>query len=219
MVEELDRLDMILLAKVEREIFRGAEAIVYIGSLWGLRVVVKYRIPKGYRNPDLDASLRRKRIKRECKAMIEARKAGLHVPFILDVYDFQITMEFIHGTKLHTYLMNGGSTSILEDIGGYIGRLHTAGITHGDLTVHNIIISNGKPYFVDFGLSEFTYDPEDFATDLFVLRCSLRASIGLRGLELFNLFLKGYSNQVGRLFKLVKLKLAEIEHRRRHYGD
>lgn len=216
MVKELDR---ILLADVEREIFRGAEAIVYIGNLWGLKVVVKYRTPKRYRNPELDVSLRRKRIKRECKAMIEARKAGLHVPFILDVYDFQITTEFIPGTKLHTYLMEGGSTSILEDVGKYVGKLHNAGLTHGDLTVHNIIISDGKPYFIDFGLSEFTYDPEDFATDLFVLRCSLRASIGMEGLELFNLFLKGYSDEVGRLFKLVNLKLTEIEHRRRHYGD
>ncbi len=216
MVKELDR---ILLASVEREIFRGAEAIVYIGNLWGLKVVVKYRTPKRYRNPVLDASLRRKRIKRECKAMVEARKAGLRVPFILDVYDFQITTEFIPGTKLHTYLMEGGSTSILEDIGKYVGKLHNAGLTHGDLTVHNIIISDGKPYFIDFGLSEFTYDLEDFATDLFVLRCSLRASIGLEGLKLFNLFLKGYSNEVGRLFKLVNLKLTEIEYRRRHYGD
>jgi len=212
-------LDRILLADVEREIFRGAEAIVYIGNLWGLKVVVKYRTPKRYRNPELDVSLRRKRIKRECKAMIEARKAGLHVPFILDVYDFQITTEFIPGTKLHTYLMEGGSTSILEDVGKYVGKLHNAGLTHGDLTVHNIIISDGKPYFIDFGLSEFTYDPEDFATDLFVLRCSLRASIGMEGLKLFNLFLKGYSDEVGRLFKLVNLKLTEIEHRRRHYGD
>jgi len=216
MVTELRK---ILLAEIDREIFRGAEAIVYTASLWGIKAVVKYRIPKKYRNPSLDLSLRKMRIKRECKAIIEARKAGLNVPYILDVYDSQITIEFIEGIKLHKYLLNGGDRSILERIGMEIGKLHRRGVTHGDLTVHNIIISNGEPYYIDFGLSEFTYDPEDFAIDLYVLNCSLRASIGSPGPVLFNLVLKGYAKQMENKFKHVSHKLTEIRHRRRHYGE
>ena len=51
-----------------------------------------------------------------------------------------------------------------------IRRLHEIGISHGDLTTHNVMVSEDNLHLIDFGLSRQSPELEHFGLDLQVLR-------------------------------------------------
>ena len=55
---------------------QGAEARVFRGRFQGRAAVVKYRFPKGYRHPALEARLGRRRTVQEARALLRCRRAG-----------------------------------------------------------------------------------------------------------------------------------------------
>lgn len=55
---------------------QGAEARVFRGRFLGRAAVVKHRFPKGYRHPDLEARLSRRRTVQEARALHRCRRAG-----------------------------------------------------------------------------------------------------------------------------------------------
>ena len=63
----------------------GAEAEVISGTWYGRPAVLKKRRPRGWRHPDLDASLTRKRMTNEIKLTIWLASRGAPVPAIWDV--------------------------------------------------------------------------------------------------------------------------------------
>jgi TP53 regulating kinase-like protein len=65
-------------------------------------------------------------------------------------------------------------------MGVIIGKMHEAGIIHGDLTTSNILVDkiNNPPSLclIDFGLSHVENSPEDKAVDLYVLERALNST-------------------------------------------
>ncbi|MBU3957708.1 MAG: Kae1-associated serine/threonine protein kinase [Nanoarchaeota archaeon] len=201
-------------------IARGAEAILYKEKLDGQEALVKERIKKSYRLPQIDSELRLQRTRREARLLSEARRRGAATPkvFSVDEKSCKIIMEFIKG-KMLKELFNEAPEKDAADIakktGGQIALLHSGGIIHGDLTTSNMILSEGKIYFFDFGLGEFSRRIEDFATDLSVLKEAIKSThfrrmdILWRGIE------KGYKSANPNA-EAVFRRMAEIEKRGRY---
>ena len=93
---------------------------------------------------------------------------------------------------LATVLGGGRYTGVrgcIETVGRYLGRLHDAGIVHGDPTTRNVRvareadddthdeISEGEPFLIDFGLGYYSGHVEDHAMDLHVFEGSLEATV------------------------------------------
>src|SRR3989338_5395656 len=62
--------------------------------------VVKVRIKKGYRLPELDDKLRKRRTSAEARLLREARRAGVLTPQIIEEGKTTIKMEFMDGNKV-----------------------------------------------------------------------------------------------------------------------
>lgn len=65
------------------------------------------------------------------------------------------------------------------NVGVAIGKLHSSGISHGDLTTSNVILRSSDPQrvcLIDFGLSSSRTSPEDFGVDLYVLERAIRTT-------------------------------------------
>jgi hypothetical protein len=120
-----------------------------------MRAVLKWRKPKRYRDPALDHQIRRRRTINEVRNMYMAHTIGVKVPpvYFFDPEKTVIIMEYVAGENLRE-LLNRGDYSHLRDVGVLVGRMHRAGLIHGDLAPTNIILSRGDLYFIDFGLGD-----------------------------------------------------------------
>lgn len=165
----------------------GAEARVSFSD----NSVVKTREPKGYRHPELDASLRRLRNRREASML---QKAPVRVPKIVAVDEFSITMEKINGERLRDKLTAETVEKHASALGTMIAQLHAADITHGDLTTSNVLVENGTDTLVliDFGLANNTKRVEEKAVDLHVLRETLEGSHPLLAERFWSAFTASY---------------------------
>jgi bifunctional N6-L-threonylcarbamoyladenine synthase / protein kinase Bud32 len=127
---------------------RGAEAIL---TKTGSKVI-KNRIKKSYRFPELDIKLRKQRTKSEAKLLTKANKIISTPNVITDnkstsgtdkleqTQGYKISMDYISGKKLSEHLDKlKNYRTICKQIGKNIAKLHDAGIIHGDLTTSNII--------------------------------------------------------------------------------
>tara|TARA_B100001113_G_scaffold110685_1_gene89826 strand:+ start:12841 stop:13518 length:678 start_codon:yes stop_codon:yes gene_type:complete len=173
----------------------GAEAEVISGTWYGRPAVLKKRRPRGWRHPDLDASLTKKRMTNEIKLTIWLARRGAPVPAIwdVDIDESKIIMERIEGKPLIEILQsNEHDEKLLIDVGKAIRELHRNAVNHGDLSTNNILITNQREVvLIDLGLSSREYDLEGFGIDLHVLHEILRASHpDVKGA--MDLVLKGY---------------------------
>jgi N6-L-threonylcarbamoyladenine synthase/protein kinase Bud32 len=180
---------------------RGAEATVEIASSGGSdaadRRVIKRRVPKEYRHPELDRTLRRDRTVAEARLTSEARRAGVTTPLVYDadVPNATLTLQYVGDRDLAAAL--GEGTERVAAVGRYLARLHDAGIVHGDPTTRNVRVrvgvggagretgngeANGttvvddRTALIDFGLAYHTGHVEDHAMDLHVFEGSVRAT-------------------------------------------
>ena len=48
--------------------------------------------------------------------MARARKLGINVPYLIEISDYQITMQYIEGVKLKDYINDGGDIIILNSV-------------------------------------------------------------------------------------------------------
>ena len=100
-------------------------------------------------------------------------------------------------------------------IGGFVGRMHTAGITHGDLTVANILVtSDGKPIFIDTSMGKADSEIEDMAVDLYLFYESVKAVSSNPDKEI-NQFREGYQSGFSRCNEVFET-VADLEQRRRY---
>ncbi len=192
---------------------RGAEAIIYVDS----GIVIKERVKKGYRIPELDEELRKTRTRREAKLLLEARRYGIPVPKIIEIEKFRIKMEYVSGKKLKYVFEECGEETrkkLAHELGELVGKLHAGGIVHGDLTTSNMILKDGEVYLIDFGLGFFSTRIEDFATDLLVFKESLRATHNKYLNEIWDNFIKGYLAEFRE--KKVLEQMEKIEKRGRY---
>src|SRR3989442_12845279 len=133
----------------------------------------------------IDANIRKERTIKEASAIRDAKVAGARLPSILglDLERSTIIMTFIDGLLARDTIdtmSNSRRASLLEELGRQVGYLHSAGITHGDLTTSNIIVpADEKPFMVDFGMARKSTDREDHGSDLHLLQRSLIATHAL----------------------------------------
>jgi len=166
---------------------RGAEAIVKI--LRDKNIVVKTRPEKKYRIKELDEKIRKSRTRSEARLM-NKMKGLVNLPKILHVDEgtFTIKMELIDGTPVKE--MVEGLDDVVGAMGEQVGKLHSAGVAHNDLTTSNMIFKDGKIFLIDFGLASRS-KTEGFATDLKVLRECMEAT-HKTSKKTWDLFTEGY---------------------------
>ena len=192
----------------QKIIARGAEAILIHqdGKL------IKRRIPKGYRHPELDKKIRTRRTRSEAK-ILEKVSRIINVPKILkvDEHKAEIDMEFIGGKKLSDWLDKfplKKQLKICYQLGEEIAELHDNDIIHGDLTTSNMILKDDKIFFIDFGLSFHSARIEDKAVDIHLLRQALESKHFKNWSDLFEAVIEGYK-RVGDESVLLQLKKVE----------
>ena len=196
---------------------QGAEALVYKTCFLSPKrpCVLKYRPPKIWRHPMLDARLSRHRILAEARILVKCRRSGVPVPAVLAL-DWEgrkhdsgaseggwMMVDWINGgtirAALNAWTQNvqdkaqDDSNSewklaildLMQRIGQAIGKLHAAGVIHGDLTTSNLMLRReagedkdtenpepslkGELVLIDFGLAAGSVQEEDRAVDLYVL--------------------------------------------------
>ena len=127
-------------------------------------------------------------------------------------------MEHISGQRIKEFLMNANKKDIERvciEIGRLIGKLHSNGIVHGDLTTSNMILDNDKIYFIDFGLGEFTRRIEDFGVDLNLLDEALKSTHFKVSDFGWKTIIKGYKQEYSDAEKVLK-QIEKIEKRARY---
>lgn len=144
----------------------GAEAIVYLEEgPEGKKVLVKERVPKVYRHKEIDERIRTERNRTEARLMSEARRHGVSTPIIYDVEDFKLKMQYIDGVPIK-YLV---TPELSEKVGELVGKLHSGGMIHGDLTTSNLLLAGERLYLLDFGLAYYDKGLEARGVDVHVL--------------------------------------------------
>ncbi len=184
----------------------GAEAVI---SLEG-DTIIKTRIQKRYRLKEIDKNLRRERTKTEARLISEARRCGVPTPIIRDIVDFEIKMEYINGTALKNII----TPELSERTGELVGRLHTCGIVHGDLTTSNILFKDEKLFLIDFGLAYLDKSVEARGVDIHVLFQTYESTHENHE-ELIGAFKKGYSREFRDAEEVIE-RVKEIESRGRY---
>jgi Kae1-associated kinase Bud32 len=188
------------------EIGRGAEAVVTLED----GVVKKLRLPKSYRQAELDQRIRQERTVREARLTSEARRLGVLTPIICDVSRFELKMEYVEGEKLKDVI----NAELSEMVGEMVGRLHRGGIIHGDLTTSNMILVQGKICLIDFGLSFYEKSTEAQGVDVHVYFQTLESTHD-HCEELIEAFRVGYTRTYPEA-EAVLLRVKEIKARGRY---
>lgn len=203
-------------------IYRGAEADI-VRSLWmGLPAIFKVRKRLPYRLGALDVALRRQRTVHEADLIHSARRAGVCAPrlYFVDPPRTTLVMEYVDGTRLKEFVAMARASEVgdlFKGLGREVAKLHSAAITHGDLTTANVILRNGELVFIDFGLSSHSTRLEDHAVDLRLIKETLvgaHSSIASMALERF---FNGYHEVAGPVrTRAVERQLKSIERRGRY---
>lgn len=191
----------------------GAEAIIYSeGS-----VVIKDRIPKGYRIPEIDERLRKGRTRKEAKLMEKVQKLGFGPRLISsDEKTTRLGMEFLEGRKVRDILDKKNFRRICREMGEKIAELHNQNIVHSDLTTSNMILGK-RLYLIDFGLSFESHKIEDKAVDLHLLRQALESKHHEIYNQAFREVLSAYSRRARDAGEILK-RLELVEKRGRNKG-
>jgi Kae1-associated kinase Bud32 len=189
----------------------GAEAKIYHTK----QGVLKDRITKNYRHPELDVKLRRTRTKTEARLLTKAREAGIPVPRVIQQTETTLTLEKIRGKKLAEILDKTSQKEQIADMfGQQIAQLHNSGIIHGDLTTSNILYTAKKELvFIDFGLGYASQRTEDKATDIHVLKEALEAKHYQTVHIIWPRILKAYAQRITDTKVLAQLTKVEARGR------
>lgn len=197
-------------------IHQGAEAKIFLDKKEGL--VIKDRISKSYRIPELDKKIRKHRTKAEKKLLAKSSEI-INSAYIKDSREEnRIIMDYIGGEKLSTSLNNlpaNEQLEIIKKLGDSVAKLHEADIIHGDLTTSNIILKGNEIFFIDFGLGYISKKIEDKAVDLHLLRQALEAKHFEHWKELFKKLKESYSKSYKDSEKIFARMIA-IERRGRY---
>lgn len=200
----------------------GAEAELLAGK----NTVIKRRIRKDYRIPEIDLPLRKSRTKREAKVISTLNSLGLAVPQLkeVDTDDMIISMSLVKGKKARDVLNSRNYGKICKKIGENVAKMHSNGIIHGDLTTSNMIIEDKtkRLFMIDFGLSFFSVKTEDKAVDIHLFKQALQSKhhgIWEKG---FRSFLLGYRSSItsetgsNNAYKDIASRLEKVEQRGRN---
>ncbi len=199
-------------------ITKGAEADIYITKWNDSKAILKIRKTKNYRNPILDANLRKQRTIKESQTISKVKLYGIPAPLVyfVNLKKSFIIMQHIPGKPIHD-LSDSKIVFLSKQMGNLVGLMHKNGIMHGDLTTSNFILFKNKVYVIDFGLSQKTTKPEDHAVDLRLIKEILNSAHATIMKQAWKNFLVGYKSVVGtsKFLRITNLVL-EIESRGRY---
>ncbi len=205
---------------------KGAEANLYLEEWHDRKVVMKRRLPKTYRLPQLDSAIRTQRTVREPTLIHRAKEAGVPTPtiYLIDIAESSIIMEYIEGKQIKQTLNAmplKEKQRICQHIGKLIGQLHRHGIIHGDLTTSNMILtSSNKIFLVDFGLGEYSEELEIRGVDLHLMKRALQSTHHKFARQCFGAIMTGYAKSIGKeITAKVLEKIQEIERRGRYVDE
>ncbi|KXL51248.1 MAG: hypothetical protein FE78DRAFT_136212, partial [Acidomyces sp. 'richmondensis'] len=224
----------------------------------------KVRPRKAWRHPVLDRRLTRSRILGEARVLVRLSGEGIvsaggkvkgvgtgglkgSVPAVLGV-DWEagwLALEWIEGRSLKEGIRgwtvsDDGKEGLLKEtlrrLGELVGRLHLAGVVHGDLTTSNVMLRHqprrsreggpssadivdvplcGELVLIDFGLAMQSSSDEDRAVDLYVLERAF-GSTHPQEEGMFGEVLDGYVVGMGeKAGKAVLRRLEEVRMRGR----
>ena len=198
---------------------KGAEADIYITKWQNSLAILKIRKTKKYRNPILDANLRKQRTIKESQTISEVKSYGIPSPLVyfVNLEKSLIIMQQIPGKPIHD-LSNSKIISLSKQMGSLVGLLHKNGIMHGDLTTSNFIFFKNKIFVIDFGLSQKTTKPEDHAVDLRLIKEILNSAHATIMKQAWKNFLAGYKSVVGTSKYLKITNLVSIIEGRGRYA-
>lgn len=194
----------------------GAESRIETRSYYERDIVRKIRMKKNYRIDEVDQRLRKERTKAEAISLVRLSEAGVPVPklYDIDAGSFEIKIERIEGPTMRTYLKTSrDGLSKIDELAASVSKMHSSGISHGDLTTNNIIVGKSV-YLIDTSLSRLSAEREDMATDLFLLLESFKSNHSDLP-RLGNYFMEKYSEYSEDADKTIEL-LRAIEGRRRY---
>ena len=182
----------------QKLISQGAEAEIYLNSK---NNIVKQRIPKSYRIPEIDNKIRIRRTRAEIKILNKLSKI-INVPKVFSENKTKantlIHMEFINGKKLSEELNNLDLKKQIETIKKIaisVEKMHKEGIAHSDLTTSNMILKRDELYLIDFGLSFQNAKYEDKAVDIHLFKQALEAKHFENWKKLYSVFEETYLKQ------------------------
>lgn len=183
------------------------------------KYIIKYRPPKSYRHPILDAQLTKHRTLAEARLLqrlTNVKEINSPNLIAIDSRNGFIWMEFIGENLKNGYLsslknwiwqFNEDKKQALSEevqrnlikVGEQIGNLHLNDIVHGDLTSSNIVLQrndNGEweVYLIDFGLGSLSTMIEDKGVDLYVLERAILSTHPLYSSQYNEWIFEGYSN-------------------------
>jgi TP53 regulating kinase-like protein len=194
---------------------RGAEAVIYLSG----GKVIKKRLKKDYRIPELDKKITKRRTKAETKLLKKASEVIKSPAPEKTNKENEIIIPFIEGDKLSEKLNsynNKKQLEVMKKIGLEVGKLHKEGIVHGDLTTSNMILKEKEIYIIDFGLGSFNGKYEQKGVDVHLLKEALEAKHFQNYKKLFLAFKSGYKSIDKNEAKKVFERLEAIEKRGRY---
>jgi TP53 regulating kinase-like protein len=175
-------------------IAQGAEAKIFKKK----DSVLKDRIKKSYRLPQIDIKLRKSRTRSEAKIL---RKASgiINVPKVIRVDDKKMNLEIEHieGVKVRDLFDRDDEKlkrKVCRELGKTVKKMHQNDIIHGDLTTSNMIWNN-KLYLIDFGLGKISIRVEDMAVDIHLLKECFRSKHHVHWQTYWNEFKKAYNQE------------------------
>lgn len=158
---------------------KGAEAYIYVeeGKL------IKHRKSKRYRIKEIDSKIIKTRTKRESTALKKCNENNIPSPELIEFNSEKIVMSFIEGKTLSSF----NDEKYYKKAGLILAKLHEINLCHGDFTPNNLIVdSKDEVYVIDFGLCDFSTYIEKKATDLRVMKDSIKNK------KLFDVFISSY---------------------------
>lgn len=192
--------------------------MLYLQKELDKKMIVKERVSKGYRIPEIDEKIRKNRTRHELKLLSRARQAGIQTPKAWSPNKYNIVMDYIEGFRVKDVfndLETKERKKLCREMGDIIAKLHENGMIHGDLTTSNMILDkNGKMFLIDFGLGKFSGKIEDQAVDLFLLQEAIKSTHFDFLDESWKGVLKGYG-KYSRSKEVIK-RFEQIAKRRRY---
>ena len=184
---------------------------------------MKTRLPKAYRVDSLDTSIRLARTSREAHLLHDSKRAGVPTPTVyhVDTATCTIVMEYVQGPRLKEAFAETSQLDLSRTcklVGSLIGRLHSGGIVHGDLTTSNMILRDGKKlFFIDFGLSDYSRELEARGVDLLLMSRAFKSTHYALYSKAFRAVIDGYREVAGsHETQLIVGKMHEIATRGRY---
>lgn len=173
----------------------------------------------------MDKQLRTKQFGNELRSLLKCSKIGLSVATVLwaDVPNCRLYMRKLEGMTVKQWLRERETLfdsdeckMVAKELGCVIAKLHQeGGLVHGDLTTSNFMLDTSlRVWMLDFGLSYYSTDAEDFAVDLYVLERAM-LSTHPKSEQLFVKILKAYRKAYNGQGQAVVSRLNNVRQRGR----